>query len=369
MKAVILVGGQGARLRPLSLDTKKELMPVANRPFLEHMLAHLARHGVTEAILTTGHMAEAFEGFPPERTHGVTLTLVSEPEALGTCGAVKNVEHVLDDTFLVCNGDILTGVDITALCAFHRENHAVATLYLTPVEDPRAYGLVPIDATGRVERFLEKPRADEIVTDLVNAGVYVLEPEVLRKAPSGRFYMFEHGLFPSLLAEGAPVFGFRSTAYWLDIGTPQKYLRANVDVLERKVGQEPPGERTAVGGWIAEDVKIASTATVGALASVGSSCTIDDGVRIEPLTSVGPGSHVGAEAVVERSVLHAGVTISAGAHVEGSVLGRDVFIGSGARLVDAVIGHGAVVGGDNELRAGIRIWPNLRLPDGSIRFS
>ena len=208
----MLVGGFGTRLRPLTLDVKKELMPVALRPFLEHVLANLARHGVDEAILTTGYLAEAFEAFPPERAHGVKLTIVKEDEPLDTCGAVKNVEHLIDGTFLVLNGDIFTSLDLTALVKYHRERETLGTLTLKPVDDPSAYGLVPIDDDGRIERFIEKPKPDEVITNLINAGTYVLEPEVLNYVPDGEPFSFERpavgGLFPLLLAEGEALYGF-----------------------------------------------------------------------------------------------------------------------------------------------------------------
>ncbi len=256
----MLVGGFGTRLRPLTLHVRKELMPVANRPFLEHVLAHLAKHGVEEAILTTGYMAEAYEAFPRELTHGVRLTVVKEEQPLDTCGAVKNVEHMLDGTFFVLNGDIFTDLDISSLITYHRERETLGTLTLTPVDDPSAYGLVPIDDDGRIERFIEKPQPSEIVTNLINAGTYVLEPEILNYVPTGQPFSFERtkegGLFPLLLAEGEALYGFVSEDYWLDIGTPQKYLQANRDALGRLVGMEPPGVQSGDNIWVGRGVTI-----------------------------------------------------------------------------------------------------------------
>jgi len=373
VKAVMLVGGLGTRLRPLTLHTKKELMPVANRPFLEHVLANLARHGVDEAILTTGYLAEAFEGFPAERTHGVKLTIVRETTPLDTCGAVKNVESMLDGTFLVCNGDILTSLDITELVKFHRDRDTLGTLTLTPVDDPSAYGLVPTDSDGRIERFIEKPQPDEIVTNLINAGTYVLEPEILNYVPAGVPFSFERvhegGLFPLLLAEGEALYGFVSNAYWLDIGTPEKYLRANSDTVSGLVGIEPPGVNEAGGVWLARGSEIEPTARVSGPASIGTDCRIASRAVIGSRTCIGDGCWIGSDASVDESVLHAGVRVESGAFVVRSVLGSGAVVGAGSRVSDAVIGSGVRIGQDNELSGGIRLWPGIEVPDKGITFS
>lgn len=373
MKAVMLVGGLGTRLRPLTLDAKKELMPVANRPFLEHVLANLGRHGVDEAILTTGYLAEAFEDFPDVRAHGVKLTIVREKEPLDTCGAVKNVEDSLDGTFLVLNGDILTSLDISALVAYHRDRETLGTLTLTPVDDPSAYGLVPIDEDGRIERFIEKPRPEEIVTNLINAGTYVLEPEILNYVPAGEPFSFERvregGLFPLLLAEGEALYGYVSNAYWLDIGTPDTYLRANADTVEGLVGLEPPGVRREDRTWVGRGTEIDPAARVSGPTAIGEGCTIGRGAVLGPRVCMGDGCVVGEGATVSDSVLHPGVRIDAGAFVAGAVLATRASIGAGSHVAQAVIGHDVHVGADNELSGGIRLWPSLDVPDQAITFN
>ncbi|MEX0873794.1 MAG: NDP-sugar synthase [Actinomycetota bacterium] len=373
MKAVMLVGGFGTRLRPLTLNIRKELMPVANRPFLEHVLAHLADHGVTEAILTTGYMAEAYEAFPHERMHGVKLTVVKEEEPLDTCGAVKNVEHLLDGTFLVLNGDIFTDLDITSLVTYHRERETLGTLTLTPVDDPSAYGLVPIDDDGRIERFIEKPQPSEIITNLINAGTYVLEPEILNYVPGGEPFSFERvkegGLFPLLLAEGEALYGYVSEDYWLDIGTPQKYLRANRDALSRLVGMEPPGVQRGDNIWLGRGVTIDPTARIVGPVVIGDDSVVEGGAVVGPLTCIGDSCVVREEASVESSVFHDEIVIEARAHIAGSVFSTGVHIGVSTQAVDAVIGAGVEVGAENELAAGIRLWPGTDLPDKGITFS
>lgn len=369
MKAVILVGGEGTRLRPLTLDTPKPLIPVGNRSFLEHVLARLSGHGITEAILTTGYLAEAFEAFPSELTHGVKLTVVREARPLDTCGAVANVSSMLDETFFVLNGDILTDLNLTEMLNYHRERNAIGTLALSRVRDPSAYGLVPTDATGRIERFIEKPRADEtLTTDWINAGTYILEPEALKDVTPGQPYSFERALFPGLLDAGAPLFGFESSAYWLDLGTPGKYLRANLDVLEGKVGERPPGRLTPTGVWVDEGARIDPSVRLRGPAALGMHCRIELGAVIYPQSCLGADCVIGEQAVIEESVLHEGVTVGAHAHIERSILAGGVHIGAGCRIVDAVVGPGVRLGSYNELRGGIRLWPGLEIPDGSIRF-
>jgi mannose-1-phosphate guanylyltransferase len=369
----MLVGGLGTRLRPLTLHTKKELMPVANRPFLEHVLASLGRHGVDEAILTTGYMAEAFEGFPSRRTHGVKLTIVRETEPLDTCGAVKNVEGLIDGTFLVLNGDILTSLDITALVAYHRDRETLGTLTLTPVEDPSAYGLVPIDDDGRIERFIEKPRPEEILTNLINAGTYVLEPEILNYVPAGEAFSFERvregGLFPLLLAEGEALYGYVSNEYWLDIGTPKKYLQANTDTVEGLVVLEPPGVRSDDRTWIGRGSEIDPSARISGSTAVGEGCVVGRGAMIGPRVCVGDGCVIGEGASLQESVLHPGARIERGAFVSGSVVASGAVVGAGSHVTDAVIGHDVTVGADNELSGGVRLWPGLTVPDQGITFT
>lgn len=373
MKAVMLVGGQGTRLRPLTTNVKKELMPVANRPFLEHVLANLASHGVDEVILTTGYLADAFEGFPEERAHGVRLVIERETEPLDTCGAVKNVEHHLDGTFLVLNGDILTGLDISALVRFHRERETLGTLTLTAVEDPSAYGLVPIDEDGRIERFIEKPKPEDIVTNLVNAGTYVLEREILDYVPAGEPFSFERtregGLFPLLLAEGEALYGYVSQEYWLDIGTPEKYLRANHDVLSGAVGIAPPGAAREMGVWVARGAEVDPGARIVGPVCIGEDAVIMRGAEIGPLSAIGAGCRVGEDAVVQRSVLHERASLGSSVAVKGSVLGEATTVGSGTRIDDAVVGAGVSIGAGNELRSGMRVWTGTDIPDRGITFS
>ena len=337
MKALILAGGEGTRLRPLTLTTPKPLLPIANRPHLARILDLLVRHGVEEAVLLTGYGAEAFDGF--DAPSEITLTLVREPEPLGTCGPVKMVEHMLDDTFLVFNGDILTTVDLGAIVESHRSRSSVATLCLHRVADATAYGLVKLDGDDWVQRFVEKPSAEDGAGGgFINAGVYVLDPSVLKHVPPGKFWSFERELFPQLLERGEPVAGFPDPGYWIDIGTPGRYLQAHWDVMEGRVPNAEPvpahGLRIAAG-------------SIGPRTWMGDACTVEAG------------------AFLESTVLMEGALVAASAEIRGSILGHDVEIGEGAALQDCVVGDRVVIGAGNHL-SGQRIAPGITLPPGAI---
>ncbi|MBE0480396.1 MAG: NDP-sugar synthase, partial [Dehalococcoidia bacterium] len=235
MKAVILVGGEGLRLRPLTCNLPKPMVPVANKPFLEHTIDNLKKHGVDEVILAMGYLPDRIrQYFGDGSTLNIRLIYSVEDTPLGTGGAVKNAERFLDDTFIVLNGDIYSDLNLTDMVRLHLRRKAKATIALTPVEDPTAYGVVEIDSTSRVKAFIEKPSRESVTSHLINAGTYVLEPELLDMIPAGVHSMVERGLFPDLVKQGAPFLGYPSDAYWIDIGTPQDYIRLHRDLLMGK---------------------------------------------------------------------------------------------------------------------------------------
>jgi mannose-1-phosphate guanylyltransferase len=263
-----------------------------------------------------------------KRLLGADLHVSTEEKPLGTAGAVRSRLDDLDGTTIVLNGDVLTDLDLSAAVSFHREKKAAVTIVLTPVEDARPYGLVPLDDSKRVQEFREKPK--ELIAGDINAGTYVLEPEVLREVPPGEFWQFEQQLFPSLLEQGVPVYGYLSDSYWLDIGTPQRYLQAHFDVLSGRAratvdGQIVQQKQTLNDGTTIEPPVLLSHAPVGA------------GARLGPLTSIAAGSHIGARATLERSVVHAGAEIGEGAVLRDSIVGRDARIEPGTNLDGAVI--------------------------------
>jgi mannose-1-phosphate guanylyltransferase len=319
VRAVVLVGGEGTRLRPLTETVPKPLLPVVNRPFLHRVLDHLADHGVHEVVLSSPYLEEIFHTFIEERHGDPAITWITESHPLGTGGAIVNaLPHLGTAPFFVLNGDILTDLDLTALLEFHRSHDAAATITLTHVEDARAYGLVATGASGRVLEFREKPT--ELVPGDVNAGTYVLDPSALEGWPAGDMISIEREIYPSLIDGGRPVFGFLSDAYWMDLGTPEKYLRAHVDVLRGRIhGIEAPAP------------------------CIAADAAVDDGAGIGPMVVVGPGARVGAGARLDESVLHAGSVVGPGAVIEGSILGPGAAVGAGAALSGVVLGEDARV--------------------------
>jgi mannose-1-phosphate guanylyltransferase len=327
MKAVVLVGGEGTRLRPLTETIPKPLIPMVDRPFLSHVLEHLARSGVDEVLLSSSYLGPKFAAFLEARRDAPAVTWVEEPTPLGTAGAIARATHHLDETFFVLNGDILTDLDLSSLLDAHRAAGAVGTITLTAVSDARPYGLVEADEAGRVLAFREKP-ADP-VPGHVNAGTYVLEPVALAGVPPDRPVSIERDTFPALIGSGAPVQAFLSRAYWMDLGTPDAYLRATFDVLEGRVRGldyaaphvDPAADvslRAHLGRWVvaAPGVSVAEEAEVEdsvllAGASVGWGAKIRDSL-------LGPLSRVGPEAVVEGAVLAEGAVIPPGSSSRGA---------------------------------------------------
>ncbi len=353
-EAVLLVGGQGTRLRPLTINTPKPMLPVAGVPFTVHQIARARDAGVTRIVLGTSYKAEVFREFIEGSDLGVEIVIATEPEPLGTGGAIRfAAEHLNsgpDDSVLIFNGDVLSGLDIRALVAHHEQSKSDVTIYLTPVEDPRAYGLVPTDRQGRVTAFLEKPSSLEgIVTNNINAGCYVFRRDVIDRIPAGRVVSVERETFPELLATGAMVSGVVDGGYWLDLGTPLAFVKGSRDLV---LGLAPspavpvPGDVLALQGAV-----IAASANVHGGSVIGRNATVAD------------------HAVVNGSAVFDNARILEGARVMNSIIGTGAVIGEGSFLDGVVVGDGAVVGAGNELQTGVRIWPGAVIGDRAIRFS
>jgi mannose-1-phosphate guanylyltransferase len=347
--AVILVGGLGTRLRPLTLSAPKPMLPTAGEPFLTHLIARIREAGIRHVVLGTSYRAEVFEHhFGDGAALGVELEYVVETEALGTGGGIRNVAEALrGDTVLVFNGDNLIGVDLNAFVRAHESSGADVTLCLHRVPDARPYGCVPTDADGRVRAFLEKD--PNPVTDQINAGLYAFRRPVIDTIPTGRPVSVERETFPGLLERGAEIRGFVNAGYWRDFGTPADFVAGSADLV-RGLAPSPavpePGECRVLAG-----------ADVAAGASVGGG------------TTVGRNAVVAEGAVLDGAVLFDGAIIAAGAVVRRSVVGAGAVVGPQSVVEDAVIGDGARLGGGVELRAGARVWPGVQLADGSVRFS
>jgi mannose-1-phosphate guanylyltransferase len=348
VQALILAGGEGTRLRPLTTTVPKPVIPLANRPFISYMLDWLSEHEVDEIILSCGFLASQVRAVLGDGVDGVRLRYIDEEYPLGTAGAVKHAESLLGDRFLVLNGDVLTDFDLSALKRFHEERGAVATLALIPVEDPSAYGLVRTAQDARIKDFLEKPSVEQIDTDLINAGAYVLEHSVLDRIAEGRSVSFEREVFPSLIGQG--LYGCSVEGYWLDIGTPERYLQATCDILEGTVRTTHSRNGAVRDG---EHAGVSPAAELIGRVLIGHGCEVEEGARLGPLAVIGDGARVGAGAVVERAVLHQSVDVEQRAVVRESIVGHDARVGAGSRLdsgtvvgPDAVIGQGAVVEGE-----------------------
>jgi mannose-1-phosphate guanylyltransferase len=351
--AVLLVGGQGTRLRPLTISAPKPMLPTAGVPFTAHQLAHARDAGVDHVVLATSYRAEVFEAyFGDGSAFGLELEYVTESQPLGTGGGIRNVADRLrggpEDPVLIFNGDVLSGVDLSALLAHHRESGAQVTLHLVEVEDPRAFGVVPTDETGRVTAFLEK--TPDPPTNRINAGCYVFRRGVIDTIPAGRPVSVERETFPGLLAQGELIVGHVDSSYWLDLGTPAAFVRGSCDLVLGRVASSavplPPGPCLLLEH-----------------AEVGPDARLTGG------TTIGRRVQVGARAEVQSSVVFDDAVIGAGAVVRASVVGRGARIGPGSVIESAVIGDEADIGAENELLAGVRIFPGVALPDRGLRFS
>ena len=353
MRAVVLVGGEGTRLRPLTLTTPKQMLPVMEQPMIERVLGQLAAHGIEEAVLSLGYRPDAFiNAYPEGSAGGVRLSYAVEPEPLDTAGAIRfAADHAgIEETFVVVNGDVLTDLDITALIDFHGDHGAEATISLTPVDDPSSYGVVPTDSQGRVEAFIEKPPRDEVPTNLINAGTYVLEPQVLARIPKGRRVSIERETFPSLV-EARSLFALGSDVYWIDTGTPASYLRAHLDLLVGRRDSVPAPGATVDSGvgdgvWVTGEVYTEGAVVTGSLLAsgarleagavvggsvIGSGATVEDGATVLGSVML-PGSRVAARATVEGSIIGPGATIGQRCSIRPlSVIGADVVMPSGSR--------------------------------------
>jgi mannose-1-phosphate guanylyltransferase len=340
MQALILVGGEGTRLRPLTETVPKPVMPLAGRPFLSYMIDWLGRHGVREIVLACGFGADSVRAVLGDGSDP-TLSYVEEPEPRGTAGAIKLCASELDDRFLALNGDVLTDLDLTALMAFHEQRDSRATLGLYPVDDATGYGLVSRDGDGAIVEFLEKP--DRPGPGEINAGTYVLEHSVLEMVPDGRAVSIEREVFPRLI--GAGLHGLRLEGYWMDIGTPQRYLQATWDILERRVQTSLEDRLDEAGTAVSAGAAVDAEARVEGPALVEDGARIAAGAGVGPRAVIGADSEVGAEATVASSVLHDGCVIGERATVRGAILGAGVEVRDGVAVEPgAVIGSGEVIG-------------------------
>lgn len=369
LPAVILVGGLGTRLRPLTDLTRKDMLPLVDRPQLAYTFEHLRRYGVTRAIVSCGYLPTQIQEHFGDRYGDLRLEYKVEEEPLGTGGAIRFAAEGLDEPFFALNGDSLRETDLDALVAFHRDRRPRATILLTPVDDPTRYGLVRTGGEGRVLSFLEKPRPEEIDTDLINAGMYVLEPDVLNLIPPGRPISIEREVFPRLVEEDS-VYGVALPGYWLDVGTPGAYLQAHRDVLERNFVTELGEELGPDYTLVADSAQVDAGARLVPPVYVGADAVIGAGASIGSLAVIGAGARVVEGAAVESAVVGAGATVGRDAKVTGSIVGERAEIGASCGIAGlSVVGPGARVGDGNMLDHGIRIAAGETIAPNVLRFS
>lgn len=348
--AVILVGGAGTRLRPLTLSAPKPMLPTAGIPFLSHLLSRIAEAGMKHVVMGTSYKAEVFEAqFGDGAKLGLEIEYVTETEALGTGGGIANVSDKLRfDTAMVFNGDVLSAVDLGALLESHASHNADVTLHLVRVGDPRAFGCVPTDADGRVTAFLEKTQ--DPPTDQINAGCYVFNRNVIEQIPRGRPLSVEREIFPELLSRGLRICGYVDASYWRDMGTPEDFVRGSADLV-RGIAPSP-----ALNGQRGESL-------------VHDGAGVAPGALLIGGTVIGRGAEIGAGARLDGAVIFDGVRVEAGAVIERSIIGFGARVGPRALIRDGVIGDGADIGARCELLRGARVWPGVSIPDGGLRFS
>ncbi|MBE3598701.1 MAG: NTP transferase domain-containing protein [Limnochordaceae bacterium] len=363
-----MAGGQGSRLRPLTCDRPKPMVPVLNQPIMAHIVRLLQQSGVGEIVTTLHPMPEQVaDHFGRGETWGVTMHHLVEDRPMGTAGSVARARGLLDGTVVIISGDALTDLDVAPVVEFHRRRGAAATLVLKAVEDPSEYGMVITAEDGRVLRFLEKPARGQVFSDQVNTGIYVLEADVLSRVPPDRPFDFSRDLFPLLLASGQPLYGYLTGAYWSDVGNPEQYRQAHLDALRGQVqlpaAAEWLGYEVEPGVWVGEQARVAPGARLAAPCVVGPGCDVEDGAEVGPFASLGSGCWVGRGASIRHSVLWKGCRVGPGAEVRGAVLADGVVVGRRARIFEgAVVGHGTRVGESAVVSTGVRLWPDKQVP-------
>ena len=338
MQALILAGGEGTRLRPLTIYTPKPVVPIVNRPFLYYQIDLLKRAGIKEITLSLSYKPDKISDiFGDGEGYGVKIYYAVEASPLGTAGAYKNAEEHLSQTAVVFNGDVLTDIDIAKVVAYHRERKAAATIVLTPVDNPSAYGLVETESDGRVRRFLEKPKPEEITCNTINAGIYVLEPHILKYIPEGEKFSFEYQLFPALLQNKEPFYAYTMADYWLDIGTPQRYQQANDDLINGRIKSFDVERKPIVTATTSNLTADAEPAKVDSVSVVDPTCSLKPGVEI--INSVlGANCVIEERTKIENSVVLAGARIGKASEIRNSIIGKSAIVGRNSKVEGAALG-------------------------------
>ncbi len=346
MKAVVLIGGQGTRLRPLTYTTTKALLPIVNRPFLDRLIRRLEASGVSQIILAANHQAGELQEFVEREKTNYRADLICsiEPQPLGSAGALKFNAKLLGDTFLLLNGDILTDLNYGEIFEFHKSNHALVTVNIAKVPDPTRFGVIDTDQKARVVSWQEKPGLAEARSNWVNVGVWVIDPALLEQIPGGRFVSLEREVFQALIGANAPFYAFKSTGYWSDIGTPQSYAQIHRDILYGAISEPLPGAKVQPHGlWSANGAAIPSTAQIVGPVVIGEGVELGDQLSLAGPTVLGARCKLGTSASIADSILWAGVEVGSNASIRKSILGRNVKIAPGAQIINSVIADNASI--------------------------
>ena len=368
MRAVLMAGGEGTRLRPLTCDLPKPMVPILNRPIAEHIVNLLKRHHINEIIATLFYLPDVMRDYFRDGTQfGVQMTYaVEEDQPLGTAGCVKNISALLADTFVVISGDCITDFDLSAAISFHKERRSKATLVLARVPNPMEFGVVITDEQQRICRFLEKPSSSEIFSDTVNTGIYILEPEVLRYLPNDEASDFSHDLFPLLLKKGEPIYGYVAEGYWCDVGSLESYREAQYDALNRKVHLEFAYPEIAPGLWTGRNNTIDPLAQLNQPVLIGDNCRIGPRALLEPGTVIGDNVTIGADADLKRPIIWNGVSVGEEAHLRACSVTRGARVDRRAHVLEgAVVGALSTIGEEAQVNPGVRVWPSKRVEPGA----
>lgn len=369
MKAVVMAGGEGTRLRPMTANQPKPLLPLVNRPIMEHVLRLLKRHGFSETVVTVQFLAALIRNyFGDGEELGMSLSYATEEIPLGTAGSVKNAEEALrDDRFLVISGDALTDIDLTDMVRFHERNGALVTIGLKRVPNPLEFGIIIIDDEGRVQRFLEKPTWGQVFSDTVNTGIYVMEPEVLERVAPGESVDWSGDVFPRLLAEGAPLYGYVADCYWEDVGTHESYLKAQADMLSGLVDVGIDAFEVSPGVWVAEGAEVDSEAVLKGPLYIGDYAKVEAGVELREFTVLGSNVVVKEGAFLHRAIVHDNVFVAPSTNLRGCVVGKNTDIMAGARVEEgAVVGDECVIEAEAYVSSGVKVYPFKTIEAGAV---
>jgi len=345
MKALILIGGMGTRLRPLTCETPKPLLPIVNRPFLEYQLRLLKKYGIKDVVLCVGYMSHEFEKyFVDGKKYGMNIKYMHEQHPLGTGGALKNAEKYIDSTTVILNGDILTDIDLKSMIKFHKDKKSKVTIGLTRVKDPTVFGLIETDKNGKIERFLEKPSWDEVTCNTINTGVYIFEPEVMGYIPEGINYSVERGLFPNLLRDGVGIYGYTYKGYWMDIGTIDKYLQANYDMMMCNIDFTLPGKMVQDNLWVGKKLKWGKNIELTGKLICGDSVTVGESVQIQGNVCMGNNVVIGKGCQIADSVILDNTILGEGVKIEKVIIGKDCRVGANSFIsCKTTLGNNSVI--------------------------